>query len=229
MSFETRCPKCGAPSSPSTGTCPFCHEVFTSSSRNTNISLANLLSKYDSGDLPAALSSSTLLEKQSPELLTDADFLLAYLKILIDTDGPTYKMQNLVTNGLKQNKMKSEFVLFSEIVDAIECLHGGLFQDAEAKLQHVLSLSPEQPQALFLYGTHLFYNRQNLQEAINYLEKCVQISPKFIRAWGCLGVIYESLKNKPLATRAYQKCLEFEKEPTMNKFFTQHLEGLTNS
>jgi tetratricopeptide (TPR) repeat protein len=228
MSFGIQCPQCGAPSSPSTGICPYCFHVFKAPHAAVNPSIASLFEKYSAGDLSSALANATLLEEHTPELIKDPDFLLLYLKILIESDGPTFKMRKIVALGLAQPKLRAEFILFNDVIDAIESLHGDNFSSAETKLNQVLTTNPANTQALFLLGAHYFWKRNQPSQALRFLEKCVSLQPNFLRAWGCLAALYESLNNLPLAMRAYQKCAEIETEPRMKEFFNQSLKRLAN-
>jgi cytochrome c-type biogenesis protein CcmH/NrfG len=62
--------------------------------------------------------------------------------------------------------------------------------------------------------------------AIPYLESCVRLAPQLLRAWGCLGAIYRELGNKTLAVRAFQKCVELEREGKMKAFFNEQVAAL---
>jgi predicted Zn-dependent protease len=169
---------------------------------------------------------ATVLESTQPKLLDDRGFLLTYIKVLIEADGPTYKIRSLLNRGMAMDGAAALFQDYVTVVDAMDALSKGPNDPGEVKLKALISRSPDNVQALFVLGAHLFWVQKQPTDAARYLEKCVKLRPNFLRAWGCLGSIYESLGNHPLAFRAYQKCQALETDPQMKSFFVTKLKAV---
>ncbi|MFT3745082.1 MAG: tetratricopeptide repeat protein [Pyrinomonadaceae bacterium] len=69
-------------------------------------------------------------------------------------------------------------------------------------LTELVKKSPEQSDNWYLLGNSLFQDKQ-LDKAIAAYLKCLEISPKYIRARANLGVAYARNKNKTAATEQY--------------------------
>jgi Tfp pilus assembly protein PilF len=108
---------------------------------------------------------------------------------------------------------------YLELIEAKTTLTHAPGSDGENRLKALLRRSPQNVHALFLLGSHLFWTQGEQIQSMKLLEKAVQIRPKFLRAWGCLGSIYKKIGNLPLASRAFNTCLSLETDPEMKKFF----------
>ena len=94
MSFELICPNCGAPSSPSVGVCPFCKTILTSKKHSKDSpTITNINKLYSEGKLEQALLMVKSAENKKPNLLNNVRFILLYVKILIEVDGPSSKIR----------------------------------------------------------------------------------------------------------------------------------------
>ena len=69
MSFETVCSRCGAPSSPSVGICPFCKNVMTTKKGKDAPTITKIRALFDAGDIEKALLLARLTEEKKPKLL----------------------------------------------------------------------------------------------------------------------------------------------------------------
>src|SRR3990167_8309569 len=99
MSFETICPQCGAPSSPTIGICPYCKAVMTTEAEKKNPAITNIKKSFNEGNLEQALSLAKALESTKPESLKNVDFVLLYAQILIEVDGPSSRIKSLLNHA----------------------------------------------------------------------------------------------------------------------------------
>jgi hypothetical protein len=95
MSFEFVCDSCGAVSGPSVGMCPFCKTVLTKTTAES-ITFNSVQKFYNDGRIDLALSSAQKFYKDKPELKTDVSFMLLYVKILLETEGPTSLINSIL-------------------------------------------------------------------------------------------------------------------------------------
>jgi predicted Zn-dependent protease len=225
MSFPVVCPSCGAPSGPSTGVCPFCKSVVAAGKRKDEpASLTELRKVYRDGNLPRALSLCASVAAEKPKMLENVEFLLIHAKILLETEGPTSMIKSLLGKAYALEPANREVVEYLEITEAKSLLTRQAADPGEQKLADVIRRSPGNAHALFFLGAHLFWLSGDTASSLRYLERCVRAHPKFLRAWGCLGAVYEKLGQAALAAKAYRQCLALETEPTMKTFFKRKVE-----
>lgn len=226
MSFPIVCPSCGAPSGPSTGICPFCKSVVAPPANESSRGSAQVKKIYEQGDLPRALALCTAVATEDPKSLENVDFLLDYVKILLESEGPSSKIRSLLGKAFALQPDNYAVMEFLEVIDAKGMLAKERNDLGEKKFVEILRRSPGNVYALFLLGAHLFWAEGETNQSVRYLEKCVSLRPKFLRAWGCLGAIYEKLGNGTLAGKAYRQCAVLETEQTMKNFFEKKIKTI---
>ena len=220
MNFNIICSGCGASSGPSVGICPFCKTVMTSKKSKTSAQESTIQAHYAKGRLDLALALANKMYS-NPASKEDVGFLLLFAKILIDTEAPTSHIKSILAEAHLAAPDNTEVLEYIDLMDAKGFLKKGIDDPGELMLQSLLRRSPNNIHALFLMGTHLFWEEESPALALPYLETCVRLSPTFLRAWGCLGVIYQKIKNPQLASRAFAKCAELEMDPTLKAYFLQ--------
>lgn len=226
MSFQTFCSCCGAPSSPSVGICPYCKSVMSSSKAPSDPSIEQFNKLYEQGHVEHALNFGTALLKSKPELKSDLSFLLNYVRVLFETEAPESRIRTLLTEAQLTAPGNPEVLEYMELLEAKGCLREGHDDPGEKMLKNIIRRSPKNAMAYFLLGAHFFWTEHEPTAAIPPLETCVRLQPHFLRAWGCLGAIYQKVGNLPLAQMAFQKCSELETDPEMKEFFLQQLQSL---
>jgi tetratricopeptide (TPR) repeat protein len=219
MSFEIQCGRCGALSSPSVGTCPYCKSVFEPPAGQGQGSARELVTLYAEGKIEKALSLFMATRGQSPELDQDASFLLLGAKILFETEGPLGTIKALLMKAHLLAPEHSEIVDYLELTDAKEKLDLGSGDLAEQALKNLIRRTPKNPHALFLLGSHLYWSKKETEMSARYLQTCVANRPTFLRAWACLGAIYRATGHTDLSENAFRKCLQLETNPRMIAYF----------
>jgi hypothetical protein len=157
MSFDLVCPNCGAPSGPSVGVCPFCKTTLSGIARKEDRTITSIRRLYTDGKIDKALVLSNVLEREKPKMLENVGFLLLFAKILIETEGATSKIRNLLTKAFLLDPDNQEASEYLEIIEAKTQLKKGLNDLGEQTLKNIIRRSPRNPHALFLLGTHLFW------------------------------------------------------------------------
>lgn len=219
MSFPIVCPNCGAPSGPSTGVCPFCKSVVAAAASAGPRGVEAVRKAIADGDLPRALALSSTVAAEDAKALENVEFLLLYAKILLESEGPSSKIRSLLGKALVIEPANGAVAEYLEIVEAKALLTREKNDLGERRLAEIIRRSPNNAHALFLLGAHLFWVSGETASAVRYLERCVALNAKFLRAWGCLGSIYEKLGNAALAGRAFRQCAILETNPEMRSFF----------
>jgi tetratricopeptide (TPR) repeat protein len=224
MSFDIVCPNCGAPSSASVGTCPYCKAVFQNKKQKSKETplLGRLKKEYKEGHLDKVLFDCDLLFRSKEKMQSNANFLLLYVKVLLETEGPASKIRSLLSRVLLADPENEEAMIYLDILEAKEELTDSLNDPGEQKLKRIIKRAPKNAYAHFLLGSHMFWVDKQDATALKYLEKAVKLHPRFIRAWGCLGAIYRSLGNDTLSKRAFSHAAKLESNPRIKKFFKNY-------
>ena len=227
MSFTVVCDGCGAPSGPSVGICPFCKSVMVDKKSKDSPTLTRIRELYNEGDLASALAMFVQTERAKPKLMDNPNFLLIGIKILLETEGPESKIRHLINHGLMLDPSHQEINDYLEILNGKTLMTDKLNDEGEQQVLNVLRRSPRNYHALFIVGAHQFWVDGVESSAIRLLERCVSVRPQFLRAWGCLGAIYEKLGQTHPAARAYKQCVKLESDPSMSDFFKQKIGALS--
>ena len=185
----------------------------------------SVLKIYESGRLDLALDLAKKMYMSDPESKNDPGFVLIYVKILLDSEGPTSLIQGLLAEAHLLDPKRKDIMDYIELVEAKRYLKKGLNDTGETQLRNLLRRSPDNVQAHFILGTHLFWMDEQIQMAIPHLETCLRLSPNFLRAWGCLGAIYKKMGNSQLSIRAFQKCIELEPNERMKEYFEKEVKA----
>lgn len=226
MSFDVVCNSCGAMSGPSVGICPFCKSVLSSSIQKTK-GHSSISELYQTGKTDIALSMAQKVYREDEKARQDISFLLTYIKILIETEGPSSLINSLIAQGLLVDVQNQDLADYYEIIYAKTNLKKGLGDAGEMSLKKVIRKSPNNVHALFLLGSHLYWIDNNPAAAAPYLERCVQLTPNFLRAWGCLAAVYMALDNPQLVRKSLEKCIELETNSTMKNYFNEELKKIS--
>ncbi len=220
MSFDIICANCGAPSSPAIGVCPYCKSVMTTAEEKSNPAIGNIKEFFNDGQLEKALSLARTLETQRPDSLKSKEFILLYVQILIEAEGPSTKIKSLLNQALIDNPSDPQLLEYLEVAEAESNLSREKNDAGEIALANIIRRSPENVQALFLLGSHLFWVEKDAQRALRYLEQCVRLSPNFFKANACLAAVYKTLKMDDIATRFCNECASKATDPQVKKLFT---------
>jgi len=224
MNFEIACSNCGAISSPVVGICPFCKSVMTKTTDGAKqgASVPLIQKLYDDGKLDQALALAAALEKQDPNCLKDANFVLLYVQIQIEVDGPSSKTRSILNQALAANPSDPNLLEYLEVVEAEINLNLSNGNDGEIALVNIIRRSPKNVHALFLLGRHRFWDEKDPQGALRYLEACVRFRPNFIRAKGCLAAVYRAMNLTDVSQRLMKECADKSTDSISKDFFNNY-------
>lgn len=84
------------------------------------------------------------------------------------------------------------------------------WDEARRELEQVLSIEPKNPSALFAMG-RAFYNLNDKEQALAYLDRAVEVDPGMAAAWTQKGAALEDLQRFEEAMNAYERALAASK------------------
>ncbi|MES2965433.1 MAG: hypothetical protein V4760_16240 [Bdellovibrionota bacterium] len=227
MSFTIVCECCGAPSGPSVGLCPFCKSVMSGSTSMESPTVTSLRKLFAEGKIEAALPLATQLLASVQGELREVRFLMLCVQVLFEAEAPTSKINALLSEAFLRSPEDQTVLEYMAVMDAKAKLKYEVDSIGEKILRDVLVRQPRHAHAAFLLGSHFFWAKQDHHGAGPLLELCVRERPGFLRAWACLGALYEQQDRKNLAAAAYRKCAELEPTGSMRSFFLERLDTVT--
>jgi tetratricopeptide (TPR) repeat protein len=220
MSFDLICKSCGATSNPSTGVCPFCKSVMASSKPSKeSATVTRVRELYSKGKIDKALQMAKMAEQHKPKLLDNPNFVVLYVQILIEVDGPSSKIKSLIARCLLENPDHSGLLEYLEVADAESRLSKGFGDAGELELANVIRRSPKNEHALFLLGSHLFWIEKETQRSVKLLERAYKQRPNFLRCTACLAALYVDLGYPQFAKKLFRRCASLDSSKEMKKFF----------
>ena len=137
MSFDIKCNNCGAPSSVSVGVCPFCKTTFTNKKNGKKESplISRIKSNYKDGKIDEVLFACKELYRNKDKIKENNNFLLIYLKALIESDGPSTVIRSLISQILMNDPENIEVMDYLDILDARDELSEEKNDTGEQKLK----------------------------------------------------------------------------------------------
>jgi tetratricopeptide (TPR) repeat protein len=225
MSFEIECLSCGALTSPSVGSCPYCKTIVapTKKLEKEAPQITAFKKLYQDSKLPNALYMGKKLWDESEKAKQSGTFLAVFAKVLFETESYPSLLNAVIVQGQFLKKPVAELNELSEIIQARPLLDKTKNDLGERQLKLILKNNPKSAYAHFILGTHLYYSDNEIRSSIIHLEECVKHHPKFLRAWGCLGAIYKELGKTHLAARAFKEAAKLETNSKMKKFFKSQI------
>lgn len=219
MGFDVICSSCGAPSSPSVGVCPFCKSVMTHKKSKDTPTITKIRELFDAGNIEKSLFIVQQAEKAKPKLLKNAAFILLYVQILIESDGPSSKMRSILTRSYLNDVENAQLSEYREIIEAKNNLSHGMKDIGGQALINIIRRSPKNAHALFILGSHLCWIENEYARAIQLLERCVVQRPNWLKANGCLAALYSKTDNEVLAQKYIRKCIALSKDAGTKAYF----------
>ena len=220
MSFGIVCTNCGALSSPAIGVCPYCKSVMTSEAQRKMPVIADIKKFLNDGQLEQALLLAKALETKNPDSLKNKEFAVLYAQILLEANGPSTQIKSLLNQSLIDNSSDPQLLEYLEVAEAESNLSREKYDAGEIALVNIIRRSPENADALYLLGRHLFWKKKDAQRALSYLEQCVKIRPNLFRAKACLATVYKALRMDDLVVTFCNECASKTSDQEMKSFFT---------
>ncbi len=109
--------------------------------------------------------------------------------------------------GQNTDKQAETQRLLKSYYDGFDLFRAGKFREAEPLMRSIMDFRPEQPEAQQNYAYALIRLGRG-QDAVTVLEHVVELDPKLVSAWGCLGSAYASIGKLEEGINAYKKYVE---------------------
>lgn len=164
--------------------------------------------------------------ENNSDLLNQPELFVVHAKTLIELHGFGFPAESQLAQALILNPQSAMAVDLQRLFAINDELRDGLYVSGEEKLGQILKEDPKNALALFLLGNHLLWKTGSTQEAIQHLEKAVELRPSFLKAWVSLAMAYKKNHLFVMAEQAFQQCLSLDPNPQQQNFYKTHLQAL---
>lgn len=134
---------------------------------------------------------------------------------------------NEATEWVKQSKLcqklDEEIHHWDSLHQGITAFKEGDYQLGEKVLSSLLEIESVGWIAQYKLAYHLFWKNINGEVALHLLEDLTKTKSEFVKAWSCLGFVYNKSGQKEKAQTAFSRCLEKETNPDRIEFYKQQL------
>ena len=124
--------------------------------KTRNSLLGRLKKEYKEGHIDKVLFDCDLLYRQKEKMQQNSNFLLLYVKVLLETKGQHPRLGVYFRGVLLNDPENFEALDYLDILEAKEELTEGVNDPGEQKLMRIIKRSPKNAYAYFLLGAICF-------------------------------------------------------------------------
>ena len=119
--------------------------------------------------------------------------------------------------------IRRKLLAWNTLIHAIFALKEGDYQKGEQVLEILMDEESVASIAKYKLAYHLFWKNIDEKRSCQMFEQICEQRPGLLKAWTCLGFIYNKMGLKEKAQRAFVHCLQRESNPERREFFKQQL------
>lgn len=204
----------------------FIHDTarsFLKRHKNNESLLAQLKDLYIQGQYSSCSDLIDLIISEGHSISESSDIYL--LRAQIDF----HQTDNFLAanDWLKQAKLCAkpsvEIQDWDNLKEGISAFAEGDYELGERTLSALVGTDAVGWIAQYRLAYHLFWKNINAEKAMFLLEDLTKQKPEFVKAWSCLGFVYNKMGLKEKAQIAFSRCLEKETNPDRIEFYKQQL------
>ncbi|MBY0314398.1 MAG: hypothetical protein K2Q26_02685 [Bdellovibrionales bacterium] len=200
--------------------------LFVKNHKNPDHLLSQIEALYLQNQTAEVLHLIDCVIENNSDLLNTPELFVLHAKALIEFHGFGYTAESQLSQALILDPQASSATELQNLFALHDELRDGLYASCEEKLGELLKKDPKNAFALFLLGNHLLWKTGSTQEAIQHLEKAVELRPSFLKAWVSLAMAYKKNHLFVMAEQAFQECISLDPNPNQQSFYKTHLQAL---
>ena len=120
-------------------------------------------------------------------------------------------------------RIRRKLLAWNTLIHAIFALKEGDYQKGEKALEILMNEESVASVAKYKLAYHLFWKNIDEKRSCQMFEQICEQRPGLVKAWSCLGFIYNKMGLKEKSQRAFVHCLQRESNPKRREFFKQQL------
>ncbi|MCJ8276159.1 MAG: hypothetical protein MJK18_04905, partial [Bdellovibrionales bacterium] len=168
--------------------------------------LQNLLNR---GEIDSCKDLIQLIIEEQHPLSGDERLFLMRAKIAFEQSDKESEYKDWIQQAKLCNSESELVKSWERLGEAQLALKEGDYQAGTVTLHNLLDDDMVGDLASYVLAHHLFWKSVDTNKALNILEELVENKPHFVKAWACLGFVYNKLQFKDKAQYAFGQCIEF--------------------
>lgn len=185
--------------------------------------LGQLKSLLTQGQLTACRDMIQLIIRESHELADTSELYLLRAQVAYEQADNFGEVMAWVQQAKHCPKKSPAIASWDSLVEGIQALKEGDYDKGQKVLSEFEPESELYRIAQYEMAHHLFWRNIDQKHALHILETLCEERPEYIKAWSCLGFVYNRLGHKGKAQEAFGHCLELETDPEKITFYRQQL------
>ncbi len=181
---------------------------------------------YQSGQLAEARKVIECVIDSYHQLIQSADFFILYAQVLFEDLGTQKEITAALLQALfidPENKKATDFL---QLLKHAEDLQDGLYTQGEEGLRELLNREVWKAYTYYYLGHHLLWKNGPENEAVSFLERSLELKPRFLKAQLDLAYAYKKGQLVHKAHGAFTKCLEIDANESNHNLYRRHLQSL---
>ena len=191
--------------------------------KNKDALMAQLRGLVHKGEFATCESLIQLILAGGEELSDSAELYLMQARIAYQSNEPTETVESWVKQAQMTLQGEATIQPWNQLLVGIKALKEGDYDNGVKLLEGLFDDDQVGVKARFEVAYHLFWRNINREGALILLEEIVKERPSFIRAWSCLGFVYNRLGEKHKAQEAFGHCIALDSHPERIKVYKQQI------
>ena len=183
-------------------------------------------SLHQSGQLSEARKVIECVIDSYHQLIQSAEFFILYAQVLFEDQATQKEITAALQQSLfiePENKKATDFLL---LLKYQEELNDGLYAQGEQGLREMLEKEAWKAYTYYFLGHHLLWKNGPENEAVQFLERSLELKPRFLKAQLDLALAYKKGQNMYKAHGAFTKCIEIDANESNHDLYRRHLQSL---
>ena len=185
--------------------------------------LGQLKSQLYQGHLDACRDLIQLIIREGHSLADNSSIYLLRAQISYEQAENKGEVMAWVQQAKLCKNLSPNIISWDELILGQTTLSEGDYVRGQMILEELLEHETVGYLAKFELAHHLFWKNLDAERAMQLLCEITEEHPEFIKAWSCLGFIYNKFGMKAKAQEAFGNCIELDSNPERLKFYHQQL------
>ena len=160
------------------------------------------------------------------QLIQSAEFFILYAQVLFESDSSPKEITAALQQALFIEPGNKKATDFFQLLKYWEDIQDGLYVQGEEGLRELLSREVWKAYTYYFLGHHLLWKNGPQQEAVQFLERSLELKPRFLKAQLDLALAYKKGQLLLKAHGAFTKCIELDANESNHDLYRRHLQSL---
>jgi tetratricopeptide (TPR) repeat protein len=175
------------------------------------------------GHLDSCRDLIQMILREGHCLADSSEIYLLRAEVAMLQSDPNGEVLAWVQQAKMCKKLSTDVIIWDELAHAQSMISEGDYLNGQLILEKLMESERIGHLAQFELAYHLFWKNLDAERALQLLEDVTQSHPEFVKAWSCLGFVFNRFGLKTQAQQAFAHCIELDSNPERIKFYKQQL------